>query len=146
MDFAEVALEVVPIDIPILLPLDMFMKLRIVVKFDDRVMKLKFVRRILPIVRKLGHAYIERPSYTLYTEIELRRTHRHFLHFSSDRFTALRKQAVPNRDESHNYSTLQSIKAKSDVCQREVDMPLGFGVSMPSGECILNIVFVVRPT
>lgn len=138
--FAEIIVEVIEIDIPFLLGLDLLTRFKIVIDFDDKVMRSKIDGTSLPITRKMGHAYIDWTPSILYTEQELRRIHRHFHHPLPDRLTSLIKRAHPNTKMSKVYSDLEKIKSTCDVCQREADAPHRFRVTMPSGECIFNKV------
>lgn len=136
--FSHIQVEVVPVNILFLLGLDLLTKFKIIIDFDGNIIRSKLDCWVLPIVRKLGHAYVEWEISAFYTETELRRLQRHFYHPQTERLFALIKGADPTREVSEIHVDLERIKATCDVCQREADMPHRFRVALPIGECTFN--------
>lgn len=86
-------LDVVDIDIPLLIGLDMLDKFKLVVDNVDNILRCKEPRWSVTIVRKFGHLYYEWPYEVMYTIPELKKIHRHFYHPQPQRLFNVLKQA-----------------------------------------------------
>lgn len=93
--FAIIQVEVVPVNIPFLLGLDVLTKLKIIADFDDNIIRSKLYGCELPIVLKLSHLYVEWEISAFYTETELRSLHRQVYYPQTESLIALVKRADP---------------------------------------------------
>lgn len=76
---------IVPIDVPLLLGLDVLTKLDIVIKFSSATIESERDDWVLKLIQKMGHLYVEWSPTVYYSEQELRRIHRHFFHPITDK-------------------------------------------------------------
>lgn len=92
----------------------------------------------LPIVRKLGHLYVEWDfSEVLFTKFQLKRLHMHFFHPSSAKLLNLISRARPESATPETQELLEQISEACKTCQRFEPRPRSFQVSTP-GEFIFN--------
>lgn len=137
-NLAEIEAEIVDVNIPFLLELDVLRKFKTILDFVGNDTKSKCDEWMLPITQKMGHLYFEWTPSIFYTEQKLHQVHRHFFHPKTNRLTNLIKRADPKVDISRVYSDLEKFNATSDVCQRESNLPHRFCIALPDGVCIFN--------
>lgn len=86
MHFVDIVAEVVSVDIPFLLRLDILTNLKVIVDFSDDVLTSKSDGGwTMNIVRKCVHAYLEWMPSLMYTEKKLRLINWHFYHPETNR-------------------------------------------------------------
>lgn len=93
---------------------------------------------VIRLIRKLGHVKIEWVPPNLYSELEIRQIHIHFLHTQSNRLFAVMKLANPKAVSPTVYSELENDKASWNICRCESDAPLQFRGSLTNSECVFN--------
>lgn len=138
--FIEIDAHIVDVDVPLLLGLDTMTKLEMILDFAKDTVTSKLDSWKIPLIRKLGHAYITWSPSVMYTDKELRKIHRHFHHPQAERLYALMKRANPNEATAETLKELQEVQSNCDVCQREADEPQRFRVSMPNDDVVFNRV------
>lgn len=127
-----------PVNVQFLLGLNLLTKFKILIDIDENIIRSKLDCWVLPIVRKLGHAYVDFEISAFYSETELRRLLRQFYHPQAEHLIALIKRTNRTFAVPKIHVDLKQIRATCDVCQREADMPQIFRVTLPSEECILT--------
>lgn len=136
--FVKIFAHIIPIDVPLLIGLDIMKYLKIIINFADSTLQSSDGKWKAPLVFKYGHMYLEWPSDILYTENELKRIHRHFYHPSTEKLWAVIRRANNNELEPEVFNTLKRIRNTCDTCQRNGDKPHRFRVAIPEGDCIFN--------
>lgn len=129
---------IVPIDVPLLLGLDVLRKLKLIVSFENGSIQSPKGDWSINLVQKFGHLYIEWPPSVYYTEAELRRIHRHFYHPSTDKLLALINRSTNKHYKPGLRNDLNRIKKTCDTCQRLERNPTRFRVAMPTDNCVFN--------
>lgn len=114
--FITINAKVVNCDVPLLLSLYQITALRAVLYFDEGIIASKFGGWNFPLTRKFGHAYIERDAKILYTELELKRIHRHFMRSHPDKLVAMLRRAHHNSVTPKSQAKLEHIHRHCDVC------------------------------
>ena len=134
--FIPIQVDVIPTNIPFLLGLDTLDKCKMY--FDNTTNKLVWPKGNWehPVVRKLGHAYVEwKPSdQILFTRAELLRLHREFQHPSDDKLLSFLKKARPSEFNGETRKILEEISSACNTCQRLGPKPLRFKGTLSSGE------------
>lgn len=74
----DVYLEILNVDIPFLLGLDVLTQLNAYLDFDGNTTLSKYDGRSLPLTKQLGHVYIVFDALRIFTETVLRNIHRYF--------------------------------------------------------------------
>lgn len=136
--YALLRVDVVALDIPFLLGLDVLDSLALYVNnVEDR---LKCDKRMIatPLVRKDSHIYLEWGQAVHYTTVELGRLHKHFNHPQADRLSALLRRAGGGNVEAGTRAKLEELTAACDVCQRLAQAPGRFRVAMPNDDVVFN--------
>lgn len=136
--FISIRAQVVEVNVPLLLGLDVLSRLKVILNFEAFTMSSTQDKWSIPLTRKLGHAYIVWHESVLYTEAELRRMHRHFYHPATEKLHAVIKRAEPTESHPGMRETLDKIRSTCDTCQRNAGEPHRFRVSMPADECVFN--------
>lgn len=136
--YVKVVAEIVDVDVPFLLGLDVLTHIRAILDFNEDRLSGKFDDWSVPLVRKMGHLYVEWPVRVLFSSTQLRRIHRHFKHPSAERLYALIKRAEPHGQHPELMRELEDIQRNCDVCQRVADAPWRFRVSLPDEEDTFN--------
>lgn len=136
--FTTVVANIVNLDIPLLLGLDVLTQLRATIDFAEDVLSSKEGSWSLQLQRKLGHLYIVWDHEVCFTESEVQRLHKHFYHPTDDRLMALIRRAKPGEDTAETRSTVEKIRRACGICQRNAQEPMRFRVSMPEAECVFN--------
>lgn len=134
----RISADVVNVDVPLLIGLDTLTKLKAILDLDQDTLSSKVGSWKLPLRRKLGHVYLEWPISIFYTELELRRAHKHFYHPSTEKLLNVLHRADPGAIHSRVRSTLNKIRDTCDVCQRLAPQPHRFRVSLPHETCVFN--------
>lgn len=138
--FISITAHVVPLDIPLLLGLDVMQELKLVIDLSENTLYSPVNGKEVPLVSKRGHIYLEWPPSIFYTEAELRKIHRHFYHPSSEKLYALLKKAGGDEVDSDVKRTLEKVQRTCDTCQRHGSKPHRFRVAIPDEYCIFNRV------
>jgi hypothetical protein len=92
-----------------------------------------------PLVRKIGHLYLEW-SYEgniLFSKSELTKMHRGFYHPSSENLLNLLKRAWHDDTNQETMQFLQQIASACGTCQKLGPKPIRFKVSLPNMEDIV---------
>lgn len=129
---------VVPIDVPLLLGLDVLRKLDIVIRFGNGTLLNEEDGWILQLKQKMGHLYAEWPPAIYYTEQQLRTIHRHFYHPTTERLSNLIHNGAKEHVVPGLRKMLDHIRETCDVCQRMAKPPGTFRVAIPPGDCVFN--------
>lgn len=141
--YALLRVDVINLDIPFLLGLDVLDALGLYVNTVEN--KLKCDKRDIAtgLVRKDNHVYLEWGHVTYYTTTELNRLHRHFNHPHPDRLSALLRRANDGKIEASTSAELERLTAACDVCQRLAKAPGRFRVAMPNEDVVFNRVVLM---
>lgn len=129
---------IVPIDVPLLLGLDVLKRLDIIIKFSNGTLQSENDDWVLNLKHKMGHLYVEWPPTVFYTEQELRRIHRHFYHPSTDKLANLIRRGAKDHDKPGLRRDLDHIRETCEICQRLAKAPGRFRVAIPNEECTFN--------
>lgn len=124
--FANILAQIVYIDVPLQLGLDVMTKFKVVLDFDADTACSKCELWTLPLTRKQVHAFIEWTPTIFYTERQIWRMHRHFSHPQTEHLIALMRRADPDNVSPRLYTDFENIKTTCGVCQREADEPHRF--------------------
>jgi hypothetical protein len=92
----------------------------------------------LPVVRKMGHAYLEWPEEVLYTESEVRKIHSAFYHPSADKLFNLIRRANPSVATSSLLNTIKHISKACLACQEYSIQHTRFKVAIPEIGIVFN--------
>lgn len=136
--FVDIEASVVDVDVPLLIGLDVLGRLKVILDFNEFTMSSTTENWTIPLSRKMGHAYIEWADSILYTELELRRMHKHFYHPSTEKLYAVIKRAEPSTTHTGIYDILDKVRNTCETCQRNSREPHRFRVSLPGEECTFN--------
>lgn len=142
----------VPNDVPFLVGLDTFDRLRLTPDVVDNVLIHKPSGRRFQCIRKRGHLYFVWPisphpalsshqpqaSTSFYTTAELTRLHRHFYHPPARRLYDLLRRANPRDSSPETLRTLEQLAAACSVCQTFGARPYRFRVSFPASPIRFN--------
>lgn len=139
--FVDIMAQIVNVDVPLLLGLDVLERLKIVLYFNDYSMSSIAEDWTVPLIMKNGHAYVVWCSKILYSEAELRKMHRHFYHPSTDKLYAVIKRAEPATTNTGMYDLLENVRDTCDKFQRNAAEPHRFRVSLPTEDCVFNRKF-----
>lgn len=91
-----------------------------------------------PLVRKLGHVYIEWILRIMYMEHKLRRIHRYFYHHSKNMMYAVIRRSEPKNANYDVYSTIFKVQNTYDVCKRNTNESHRYRVSLLATEFVFN--------
>lgn len=132
--------EVVPIDVPFLLGLDVLDKFKLVVDNVNMVLDCRVNNQRLPIVRKLGHLYLEwsTEDKTFFNKEELKKLHHGFHHPSAKKLYELLKRSKVEGLKPDTLDVLKEIVKKCDPCQRIGPTPVRFRASIPEDELVFG--------
>jgi hypothetical protein len=92
--FVPVEMGVVKADIPMLVGLDVLDRYALTIDNVDNVLDSRINGTKAPLARKLGHIYLDlKPEYTvMFTNTELVKLHRAFVHYSAEKLHRLLKR------------------------------------------------------
>ena len=141
--FLILTIDVVELSVPLLLGLEKMDQHRLY--FYNTTNKLVCVNEgvILPVVRKLGHAYYQWGPEVLYTYPELQKIHKHFFHAKPERLYNVMKRAEVANVVPETLKQLQDVASACDVCQRLAREPSRFRVALPEEDtCFNRLVYV----
>lgn len=127
-------------DVPLLICLAVLSRLKVVPYFNKYTMSSTSEKWMIPLCRKLGHAYIKWTEIILYTVLELRRMHKNFYHPSIEKFYEVIKRSEPSTTHSRIYDTLEKVKNTCETCQQKSRELHLFPVSLPDEEWKFNLV------
>eukprot|EP00171_Calliarthron_tuberculosum_P018035 IDg18035t1 len=136
-------LDVVDINVPLLIGLDLMDKHKIFVDNVDNKLVCKDLQWCHQVKRKLGHLFYEWTYDTMYSETELKRIHRHFYHPKPERLYSLIKRAGDREATPETMKKLENLTESCDVCQRLSEQPGRFRVSLPNEEIVFNRVVLI---
>lgn len=91
----------------------------------------------MKIIRDQGHLWIKWPSRVNYTEAQLRKLHRHFMHPSASKLYALLKKIDPTELSKDTLKTLKEIQLHCEPCQIIDRKQLSFQVGTASTDAIV---------
>eukprot|EP00170_Pyropia_yezoensis_P002031 contig_8686_g2035 len=98
---------------------------------------------ILPVVRKLGHAYCQGGAEVPYTYPELQKIHKHFFHAKPERLYNVMKRAEVANVVPEALKQLQDVASACDACQRLAREPSRVHVALPEKDtCFNRLVYV----
>eukprot|EP00170_Pyropia_yezoensis_P006719 contig_27407_g6741 len=135
--YALLHVDVVDIDVPFLVGLDILDVLALYVNTVETVLKCDKRGIATPLVGKDGHIYLEWGARVYYTTVKLDRLHKHFNHPHPDRLSALLRRANDGKIEAGTRAELEQLTAAFDVCQRLSK------VSMPNDDLVFNRVVLI---
>lgn len=137
---ALIMTDVVPIDVPFLIGLDVLTKFKMVVDNVDMVLDCRENKTKLPIVKKQGHLYLPwtKDQKVWFTKEELNKLHKGFHHPSPKKLHDLLKRARPDETDSKTMEILKDISQKCDPCQRMGPTPIRFRASIPEAELVFG--------
>jgi transposase InsO family protein len=135
--FLEV--DVVRANVPLLIGLDVLDAYGLTADTVKNSLKCPSIGWEIPLVRKLGHVYLEWPLETniLFTKSELTKLHRGFYHPTNENLMNLLKRARPNDLDKDTNRLLQNISKSCETCQRLGPKPIQFKVSLPKEEDLI---------
>lgn len=150
------AVDVVNIDVPLLLGLDILDRHRLqVLTLTNEIEHIPVGSGLywrLPCVRHSGHIHLcfQPPTPAqriLYTESQIRRLHRHLHHPSARKLFDLLRRADPENLPPDTRAMIDTIARKCQTCQRHSSAPLSFRVRFPDDvsfnrEIRLDLMFV----
>jgi hypothetical protein len=122
---------VVPANLPLLMGLDLMDDIGLL--FDNTTNKVESPKGkwSLPVVRKLGHAYLEWPLEVMYTESEVRKLHSTFYHPSVEKIFNLIRRAYPSEATSALRDTIKKVARACCSCQEYSIKHTRFKVAIP---------------
>lgn len=129
--YVKVVTEIVDVDVPFLLRLDVLIHIRATLDFNVFLLSKIFDDWYVPLMRIMRHFYVEWPVRILIFSPQLRRIHRHFEHPSAERLYALTKRAEPHGQHPELMRELEDIQRSCGVCRRIVNAPWRFRVTFP---------------
>jgi hypothetical protein len=134
--FIMLEVDVVPTNVPMLLYLDVLDKLGLSADTVHTFLHCTAEGWKLPLVRKLGHLYLEwsGTDRILYTKSELQKLHRNFSHPSTQNLFALLKRAKADNLDANTQAVLSDIEIACSTCQLYSSKPLRLKTTLPSGE------------
>jgi hypothetical protein len=126
--FLVINVDVVPVDVPFLVGLDVLDAFGLTVDTVENTLKAPKSGWSIPLVRKLGHVYLEwQPKdRILYTRSELTKLHRGFFHPTSKRLLELIKRAKLEDLDANGKRILEETAASCKTCQFLGPKPLRF--------------------
>jgi hypothetical protein len=128
--------DVVLTNVPMLLGFDVLDKFGLSADTRHNVLHCTAEDWNLPLVRKLGHVYLEwsATDRILYTKSELQKLHRNFSHPSTQNLFELHKRAKVDNVDANTRAVLSDIENACSTCQRYSSKPLRPKTTLPSGE------------
>ena len=130
-----------PIDVPFLLGLDIFLEHALTLDFKSNTIRGKDNHWAIPIHYNHGHAFIlprTSPLCTHFTKQDLMKLHKHFMHPSTGKLYNLLKRAFPTKVNDKIRQMLQDIAEKCDQCAEHAVPPFRFRASIPKDNIIFN--------
>jgi hypothetical protein len=136
----QVEVPIVAIDIPLLLGLDLMSTYDITLKPASRE---AFVNGEVIVLCHDGHLLWPRAhSVTYYTQNQIRKLHRHFIHPSAQKFSNLLSTSSPENMTPETRAMIYEITANCQTCQEISRRPLRFSVRS-SDDVIFNQHFLL---
>ena len=136
--FLKLFVDVVPIDVPFLLGLDVLKREQIYPNTVDNKLVCKSQNWEVDLRLKFGHMYYDwSQTPIMFTRKELVRFHKHFFHPSSSKLFDLIKRAKPDEAHAETRKTLEDISRVCKTCQHLNHKTHRFRVSMPK-DCVFN--------
>jgi hypothetical protein len=132
----EVYVDVVALDVPFLIGLDLMDKHRLQFLSVSNELERTAVDgsscwRML-VTRKMGHGYIEwAVENVLYSRSQLVRLHKHLYHPSTGKLLSLLRRATPDLVNVETKSTLEEISKACLACQTYSGSPMHFSIRTP---------------
>lgn len=132
--------DVVPVDVPFLVGLDVLDKFKLIVNTVDNTFDSRLGGWSLPLQRKIGHIYLQwkEEDKMMYTKSELLKLHRGFHHPAAKRLHALLKKAKVEDLDGETLKTLEEINKACNTCQKFGPKPVRFKASLPTEELVFG--------
>lgn len=134
----DIIADVVDVDLFFLPGLDALTKLKLVLDMGNDVIMQPKASSEVSLVRKYDQLYIKWPKTLIFTTVELKRVHRHFVHTRSEKILKLLRKANPHKTAAIHLEKLEMVTIKCDVCQRLAVAPTRFRVTFPNSNCTFN--------
>jgi hypothetical protein len=143
-------IDVVQADVPLLIGLDVLDENGMTADTMNNVLKCPGRGWKIPLVRNLGHVYLEwKYGNIFFTNTELTKLHRSLYLPSNENLMNLIKRARPDYLDKDTMAILQNISQSCETCQRLGPRPIRFKVSIPptddivfGGEVSIDIMFI----
>lgn len=119
---------VVPIDVPLLLGIDVLQKVKLLIIFEDGTLLSPCKNGSGNLVSKIWHVYVEWPAKVYYTDTELCRIHRQFHHPPTKKLANLIQRGAPEHVNPALRKNIDHARDKCDTCKRLAKEPIGFRV------------------
>lgn len=129
----NIDVDIVPVDIPFLLGLDVFDKQKMFINTVGNKLSGPMIDTNIVLVRKHGPIYLEWKTNEriLYTKTQLINMHRNLSHPTTEKFVNLLKLAKPLATDEETRRILEEIAKNCDDCQRFTTQHVRFKVSLP---------------
>jgi hypothetical protein len=134
--FIMLEVDVLPKKVPMLLGLGVLDKFGLSADTVHIVLHFTAEDWKLPLVRKLGHVYLEwsATDRIIYTRSKLQKLHRNFSHPSTQNLFALLKRAKSDNLDANTRAVLSDIENACSTCQRYSSKPPRLKTTLLSGE------------
>lgn len=140
----DLAVDVVDLDIPLILGLDILRGKGLLVDYINNELKFCNHDLSLPITSKYGHVFLEWDYHTIhFTKTELIRLHTHFMHPSASKLYDLIARANPEKASPSIKRLINEITDACTQCKTYASAPLRFKASIPSDRITFNQVVSV---
>lgn len=130
--------HVVPINVPLLLELDVLQKLKLFINFDDETLCGPGEIWSVKLVQKFGNMYIEWPPAVYHNEPELRRIHQPFYHPATEKLMNFIRKGSSKHATPQLRKNLDRVQTTCDTCQRLAKELSRFRVVVPDEDCVFN--------
>lgn len=127
--------HVVPIDVRLLVGLDLFKKVKLLINFEEESLQ---IPRDHWRIHNMGHMYIGCPLDYYYIEREVRRIHRNFYHPSTEKLHNLIGKGTPQHNIPHLLRILENVRSTCNNCKRIANEKIHFRVSLQNENCVYN--------
>jgi hypothetical protein len=130
------SIDIVDVDVHLLLGFDMLDAHRLVINNVDNLlekradMKEGSIEWTLPLIRQHGHLFIRYQIHIInFSDSELLKLHKHFVHPSVEKIFQLIKRARPAEADLHTRDVLERITNECNTFQRTQGNPISFKVA-----------------
>lgn len=112
--------DVVPVDVPFLIGLDILDKFKLIVNTVDNTLDSRLAGWSIPLDRKIGHIYLPwlKEHKVMFTKTELLKLHRGFHHPAAKRLLALLKRAKVKDLDGDTLQVLEDINQACNTYQK----------------------------
>lgn len=140
----NIDIDVVDMDIPLIIGLDVLRRHKILVDYLTNT--IKFCERNVqqPIKNMRGHVFYVWDAHTiLFTREELIRLHTHFMHPSASKLFELISRSDPTKRNPLMKKMIDEITAACGNCKTYRSAPLRFKAAIPDGKIVFNHTILV---